>query len=130
MKKLFALTLFAMIGTLAMLPSVAKAQAVEDPPKTSLAWEYGLRDKQWSPIVTQQIGTLTRVPVLKFLDVSLLGGVAGGTNGAPTFGAMLSRSFPVADQASILLGITGRITQARPPQLGGIVFGVSFSFRS
>lgn len=126
MKKLFLLTLVTC--ALAIAPSKCLAQA--DPPKTSFAWEYNLRGKQWSPIVTQQIGTLTRVPVLKFLDVSLLGGVAGGTNGAPTFGAMLSRSFPVADQASILLGITGRITQARPPQLGGIVFGVSFSFRS
>lgn len=131
MRKLINVLILVVLG--ACCAASAKAQALQSDQgqgKTSLAWEYSLRGKEWSPLVSQQVGTLTRVPWLSTIDVSLIGGVAGGTNGAPTFGGMLSKSFAIADQASILVGLTGRITQSAPPQLGGIVFGLSFNFRS
>jgi hypothetical protein len=102
----------------------------EAPGKTAFTWEYSLKAREWSPLVTQQFGTLTNVPWVSTLDVSFVVGTAGGTNGAATLGGMLSKSFRLADQVSVLLGLTGRITQSRPPSIGGFVFGLSFNFNS
>lgn len=100
------------------LPVAASAQAFN--------YEYNLKSGGWSPIVSQKVGTLTEVPALKALDISIIVGADRSISGPVTFGGMLSRSFPVAKQAVGLIGITGRITSGRPPQIGGIVIGVSF----
>lgn len=117
-------------GELEPIMRVTPFQADHGNNSFSFAWEYSLKSKQWSPLASYRVGQLTGVPLLKTLDISAIGGVAGGSNGVPFVGGMLSKSFQIANEASLLLGLTGRITQSRPPQIGGIVFGLSFDFNS
>lgn len=99
---------------------MAKAQS-------SFNYEYSFKTQRWSPIVAQKVHTLTEVPIIKTIDLSLVVGADGRLNGPATFGGMISRTVPVAKEASLLIGLTGRITSGRPPQIGGLVIGVSFN---
>lgn len=122
MKKLLLVALFA------LLPLLSFAQS-------SWLYEYTPKSRSWAALASYPVGNLSQVPVLGSLDVSAVAGVA--QMGIPTFGAMLSKSWPVgtfhgadgrAGAVSLVLGVTGRVAQGRPPQFGGIAAGVTLRF--